>query len=142
MTTTIFTECLRALDAFCQQDMSLLQNIKYMHYPPLFLSWGLDMTSCWERCLLHFVWICRQQTLHTWRFQQRWILWCLLERQQQWGGKKKDCDLEPVTGFAKICTAYKTVKLFFSVHSIAMCYEQNIVSLELVLFGLKCKVLM
>ena len=53
--TTIFTEFLRALDAstgvqgggnllyanncaFCQQDMSLLQNIKYVHYPPLFLS--------------------------------------------------------------------------------------------------------
>jgi len=57
------------------------------------------------------------------------------------GREKKECDLEPVTGFAKIRTAYKNVKLFFSVHSIAMCYEQNFVFLELVLFGLKCKVL-
>ena len=57
------------------------------------------------------------------------------------GRKEKEGDLEPATGFAKIHTAYKAVKLFFSVHSIAMCYEQNIMSLELVLFGLKCKVL-
>jgi hypothetical protein len=55
--------------------------------------------------------------------------------------EKKECNLEPVTGFAKIHTAYKNVKLFFSMHSIAMCYEQNFVFLELVLFGLKCKVL-
>jgi hypothetical protein len=55
MTTTIFTEILRALDAsigvqggdilsyvhncaFCQQDMSVLHHINYMHYPPVFLS--------------------------------------------------------------------------------------------------------
>lgn len=57
------------------------------------------------------------------------------------GREKKECDLEPVTGFAKIRTAYKKVKLFFSMHSIAMCYEYNFVFLELVLFGLKCKVL-
>jgi len=97
------------------------------------------MTRCWERCLLHFIWICRQWTLHTWHFQQRWIVWCSWERQQQVGGKRMWLNQSQV--FAKICTAYKTVKLFFSMHSIAMCYEQNIVFLELVLFGLKCKVL-
>jgi hypothetical protein len=62
-------------------------------------------------------------------------------REAAVGRKKKKCDLEPVTGFAKIHTAYKTFKLFFSMHSIAMCNKQNIVFLELVLFGLKCKVL-
>jgi hypothetical protein len=58
------------------------------------------------------------------------------------GRKKKECDLEPVTGFAKIYIAYNTVKLFFSMHSIAVCYEQNTVYLKLVLFRVKCKVLM
>jgi hypothetical protein len=54
MTTAVFTECLRALDAstgvqgdillyanncaFCRQDISLLQNVKYVHYTPLYLS--------------------------------------------------------------------------------------------------------
>jgi hypothetical protein len=57
------------------------------------------------------------------------------------GREKKECDLEPVTGFAKIRTAYKNVKLCFSMHTIAMCYDQNFVFLKLVLCGLKCKVL-
>jgi len=62
------------------------------------------------------------------------------ERGSNSGEEKERTWLNQKQVFAKICTAYKTVKLFFSMHNIFMCYEQNIVFLELVLFGLKCMV--
>jgi hypothetical protein len=77
-----------------------------------------------------FIFICRHCACHT--------VMTVMTRQPRWGGKGIRMWPWSSTDFARACTAYKTLKLFFYAYSIAECDEHE---LWIGTICLKCKVL-